>query len=158
MALTMKVQGMEELSEKLNKLGSQAEGVAARALYKGAGVMADAFSSAAGNISTEKFHYSVFGKRMPSPEEKAAVSGKSGIATFDKNGSEVNTVVGFGNAGYVTIGGKRKAVRAIANGINSGTSFMDKQPVFRQAISSARGAAGGAIVARAEELIEQITK
>lgn len=158
MALTMKVQGMDELSEKLNSLGTQAEGVAALALYKGAGVMADAFSNASKNIRAAKFHYTVFGKRLPSFEERAAVAGKSGIATFDKNGSEVNTVVGFGNAGYVDIGGKAKAVRAIANAINSGTSFMDKQPVFRQAISSARGAAGGAIVARAEELIEKITK
>ena len=159
MAMTMNVKGMDELSEKLSNLGSQAEGVASQALYKGAGVMADAFTAASKAIRAEKFHYVFNGhKRLPSYEEAAAVQGKTGIARFNKNGTEVDTVVGFGNAGYVNIGGKTKAVRQIANAINSGTSFMEKQPVFRQAISRARGTASGAIVARADELIEQITK
>ena len=112
MAMTMKVQGMDELSEKLNRLGNQAEGVAAQALYKGAGVMADAFTAASKTIRAEKFHYVFNGrKRLPSYEEAAAVEGKTGIARFNKNGTEVDTVVGFGNAGYVEIAGKKKAVR-----------------------------------------------
>lgn len=159
MAGMMKVTGMDELSEKLSRLGSEAESVAAQSLYQGAGVMADALTAAGKTIRAEKFHYVFNGrKRLPSYEEAAAVQGKIGIARFNKNGTEVDTAVGFGNAGYVEIAGKKKAVRQIANAINSGTSFMDKQPVFRQAISRARAASGAAIVSRADELIEQITK
>lgn len=159
MAYTMKVNGIEELSQMLNALGEQAEEVASRALYKGAGVMANAYSAAAKSIRTEEFRYAFNGmKRDPSPEEKAALEGKTGIARFDKNGTEVNTAVGFSGAGYVTIGGKRKAVRKIANAINSGTSFMNKQPVFRRAATQARNAASAAILEEADAQIKKITK
>lgn len=159
MAMTMKVTGIEELSRKLNALGDKAEEVASRALYAGAGVMADQYTAAADSIRTAPFRYAFNGKkRDPSPEEKAAVQGKTGIAKFDKNGSEVNTSVGVGARGYVTINGKRKAAIMIANAINSGTSFMNKQPVFRRAATQGAGPASAAIVEAADKLIEEITK
>lgn len=159
MAMTMKVDGLDELSRKLSTLGDRAEEVAARALYDGAGVMADAYAQAADSIHAELFRYAFGGqKRYPSFEEKAALQGKTGIAKFDKNGTEVNTAVGIKGAGYVDVAGKKKAVRQIANAINSGTSFMQKQPVFRKAATQARGAASAAIVAKADQLIEEITK
>ena len=160
MAMTMQVTGIEELSRKLSALESSAEEVAARALYDGAGVMADAYTHAASSIKAQKFRYAFGGrKRYPSFEEKAAVEGKTGIAKFDKNGSEVETSVGLsGKLGYVTIGGKQKAVRKIAYAINSGTSFMTKQPVFRKAATQAREAASAAIVSKADQLIDEITK
>ena len=159
MAMTMKVEGLDELSRKLAQLGDKAEEVASRALYDGAGVMADAYAQAVNSIQTEPFRYA-FGdrKRPPSPEEKAALKGKTGVAKFDKNGTEVNTAVGVNGAGYVNIGGKQKAVRKIANAINSGTSFMVKQPVFRRAVTQAKGAASAAIVAKADQLFDEIIK
>jgi hypothetical protein len=97
------------------------------------------------------------GKRYASPDEKAALIGKSGIAKFDKNGDDVNTVIGVsGAAGYANVGGKPKAVRLIARSINSGTSFMHKQPVFRQAVSRNRKAAKEKIVSTAEKRINEI--
>ena len=159
MAMTMKVEGLDELSRKLAQLGDKAEEVASRALYDGAGVMADAYAQAVNSIQTEPFRYA-FGdrKRPPSPEEKAALKGKTGVAKFDINGTEVNTAVGVNGAGYVNIGGKQKAVRKIANAINSGTSFMVKQPVFRRAVTQAKGAASAAIVAKADQLFDEIIK
>lgn len=157
MAATMQVTGIEELSAKLNALGDKAEEVASRALYAGAGVMADQFTAAANSIRTAPFRYVFNGqKRDPSPEEKAAVQGKTGIAKFNRNGSEVDTKVGVGARGYVNIGGKRKAAAMIANAINSGTSFMNKQPVFRRAASQGAGPASAAIVEAADKLIDEI--
>ena len=76
---------------------------------------------------------------------------------FRKNGGEVDTLVGVtGNAGYAMVGGKKKAVRLIARAINSGTSFMVKQPVFRRAASASTGAAKAAIVSKAEKMCEDI--
>ncbi len=159
MPMTMQVEGMEELSRKLSALEEKAGDVAARALYAGAGVMADAYNQAVNSIKTDKFRYAFNGqKRSVSPEEKAALQGKIGIAKFDRDGSEVNTAVGISGGGYVEIGGKRKAVRKLANAINSGTSFMVKQPVFRRAKTKARAAASEAIAQRADQLIEEITK
>ena len=158
MAMTMEVDGIEELSRKLTDLGDRAEEVAAKALYAGAGVMANAYRNAAASVRAQPFRYAVFKKRDPSFEEKAAIQGQTGIAKFDKSGSEVQTSVGLKGSGYVTIAGKQKAVRKIANAINSGTSFMNKQPVFRKASTQTAKAASAAIVAKADQLIAEITK
>lgn len=160
MAMTMKVTGLEEISRKLTEAAEKAPEVAARALYDGAGVMADAYTRAAESIKADKFRYAFNGhKRLPSHEEKAAVLGKTGIAKFNRNGSEVETSVGLsGKLGYATIAGKQVAVRKIAYAINSGTSFMEKQPVFRRAATQAKAAASAAIIAKADQLFEEITK
>ena len=156
MAMTMRTVGLDEVMSTLARLNADAEKVAAESLYEGAGIIADAFANAARSIRTEPFTHKK-AKRLPSPEEKAAIIGKTGIARFDKNGSEVNTLIGVsGAAGYANVGGKPKAVRLIARSINSGTSFMHKQPVFRQAKSKATGAAQAAIVSKAEQMFNEI--
>jgi hypothetical protein len=71
MGFKIEVSGMEELILQMDKLEDKGRGVAAQALYEGAGVVADAVSSAVNSIATEEFHYTKFGTRMPSPEEKA---------------------------------------------------------------------------------------
>lgn len=108
-----------------------------------------------------------------------------GIAKFDKNGSEVGTSVGYQNSGYVSVpwnhartgvrtnyhidasgrardstyeyrGVKAKPIPVIANAINSGTSFMKKQPFFRRAVQRGTPKAEEAIVRTAEALMEAI--
>lgn len=159
MAMTMQVDGIEELSRKLTALGDKAEQVAAQALYDGAGVMADAYAQAVNEIQAQPFRYAFNGRlRYPSFEEKEALQGKTGVAKFDKNGTEVNTAIGITNAGYANIAGKQVAVRKIANAINSGTSFLAKQPVFRRAARQTAEAASAAIASKADQLINEITK
>ena len=81
-----------------------------------------------------------------------------GIAKFKKNGADVNTSVGYGNAGYAMLAGKRKPIPLIANAINSGTSFMKKQPFFRRAVVQGTAKAEEAIVAKIEAEIDALTK
>lgn len=162
MAYTMKAEGLEELSRKLTQAGEKAQSVAARGLYDGAGAMADEIKQAAESIKTSKFHYAVFPptvQRDPTPEEKAVVmSANAGIAKFEKNGSEVNTSVGYSNAGYATLNGKQVPIPKIANAINSGTSFMKKQPFFRKAVSSGSQKASQKIVKTIEDALNDIIK
>ena len=160
MAMTISTEGLEQLNTMIAQLGEHAMDVAAKSLYAGAGVVADAFKAAEGRIATAPFRYAPPGQtRLPSPEEKAAVTGKSGIATFRNTGDGVDTLIGIsGAAGYANVGGKAKAVRLIARSINSGTSFMKKQPVFRKAASQSSGSAKAATVAKAEELFNEIIK
>lgn len=158
MAGTMKIEGMADISEMLTKLGEKAQGVAGKGLYEGAGVMADEIRNGAAGIKSEKFHYAVFITRDPSHEEKAAIQDSVGIAKFQKNGSEVNTSIGYSNAGYAEIAGKRKPIPLIANAINSGTSFLKKQPFVRKAASSGAKKAEAAICAKIESEIDQLTK
>ena len=135
MAYQMKVDGMAEISETLEKMAEDAPKVAAKALYQGAGLMAAEITKGVAGIRTAPFQYAKDGQtRLPSPEEKAVVEKATvGIAKFDKNATEVDTSVGFKNAGYAKMAGKTVPIPKVVNAINSGTSFMPKQPFVRKA-------------------------
>jgi HK97 gp10 family phage protein len=160
MPYTLKVEGMEQITGMLKQAGEAAEGIAAQALYKGAGIVADEISREARGVTTKPFRYANGWQREPSPEEKAAIvaAGAAGIAKFQKTGNEVNTSVGYSRSGYVTINGKKKAVAVIANSINSGTSFMKKQPFIRKAVSRSKSKASQAIEEEIERLTGEILK
>ncbi len=162
MGYKIKVDGMAEVSEMLNQMEEAAPGVAAGALYEGAGVVADALNKGAESIKTEPFHYVVFpGRitRLPSPEEKEiVVTAAAGIAKFNKSGTEVDTSVGFRNAGYAELKGKLVPIPKIVNAINSGTSFMKKQPFVRRAASRVAPKAIAAMQKYIEAAFEAIGK
>lgn len=154
----METGGIEQLSEMLGNLGENTERIASAALYSGAAVMADAYRAAARSIVTGSGrHHDEPGGRLPTPAEKEAVQ-NVGIAHFrHEGGAEVDTVIGMPE-GYAEVNRRRKAIKLIARSINSGTSFMKKQPVFRKAERTAVGPSEAAMVARAEALIDTITK
>ena len=143
MPCKISTEGMGELEQMLRNAGEAAQGAASAGLYEGAGVIADAVSSAVRGIATKPFRYAVGGyRRKPSPEEKALLeAAPMGVAKFKKNGISVDTSVGLSNAGYGELNGKRKPIPQIANAINHGTSFMEKQPFFRKAVSQNAGKA-----------------
>ena len=141
MPYTMQVDGMDMIAQMLEKTGEAAQSIAARALYNGAGAVADEISKEARGLQTSNAFWFAHGgkQRYPSPEEKRAVeSAGLGIAKFRKTGNDVNTSIGYGGSGYCTINGKRKPIAVIANSINSGTSFMKKQPFIRKAATQAK--------------------
>ena len=135
MPYEMKVDGMEAISELLDQMDEQVPKVAAEALYEGAGIMAAEIRKGAEAIQTAPFKYATYGEqRLPSPEEKQIVIDAGvGIAKFDKNGTEVDTSVGYSQTGYAELAGKTRPIPLIVNSINSGTSFMKKQPFIRKA-------------------------
>ena len=160
MAMTINTEGLDQVGRMLAELANRAQDVAAGALYDGAGIVADALNNGIKSIQTEPFKYAARGQtRLPSPQEKAALERKVGIAKFRKNGSEVDTLIGISyNSGYTQISGKQKSVAVIARSINSGTSFMKKQPVFRQAKNKSQSAAKAAIVSKIEKMFDEIIK
>ena len=189
MPYSLQITGMDELGKTLQKLGTAARGVAAVGVFDGAGIIADAVSSAVQGIVTEPFHYAKNGeKRKPSPEEKAMLeAAPKGIAKFRKDAFSVNTSIGFSRSGYAAItwnhartgtrtkykingqgmairsgsakgGTSAKPIPVIANAINSGTSFMEKQPFFRNAVKKSEAKALAAIGSKIIERFDQITK
>ena len=158
MAFSIQVDGLDELMRQLGKLEDGGLGIAAQGLYEGAGVMADKVSSAVQGIATEPFKYAKGGKkRKPSPEEKAILANaKTGVAKFRKTGVNVQTSVGMQNSGYAQLGKVTKPIPQIANAINSGTSFMQKQPFFRKATSQAKAQATAAIENKIQEEFEKL--
>ena len=159
MAYKISTSGMDDLLEKLQKTGEAAHDIAAVGLFEGAGVVADSVSRAVRSIATEPFRYAAGGrKRLPSPEEKAVIeAAPKGVSHFRDNGGSVNTSVGLNSAGYGTVAGRTKPVGLIANAINSGTSFMTKQPFYRQAVSSSKGQALGKIETKLREEIDKLS-
>lgn len=158
MAMVMKSEGLDELGALLNTLGEKAQGIASKGLYEGAGKMTDEIKKGAAGISSQKFHYAVFIQREVSDEEKAIVQDGCGISRFRKDGNGANTSVGYGNAGYAMLNGKRKPIPLIANAINSGTSFLKKQPFFRKAVTTGTPKAETAIIEKIEDEIDAINK
>jgi len=155
MPYELKVDGMKEISEALDKLADGATKAASAALYEGAGIMADEIRKGADSIRTEPFQYTMNGKRLPSPEEKEIVmKASAGIAKFNKNGTEIDTSVGFRNAGYAELAGKQVPIPLIVNSINSGTSFMPKQPFVRQAAAKAAPKAMKAMIEKIETALD----
>ena len=211
MAMYLTTEGMDEIQRLLTLAGDRAQGVAARALYEGAGIIADEISRGARSIRTQPFKYAANGtQRDPSPEEKEILINNSaaGIAKFDQDGNYVGTSVGYNGSGYAAVNwnhmrsgartnyknlvfkgkahtasstlqwirnqGKSekhglskdigrhaqnsKPVGVIANAINSGTSFMRKQPFIRQAISRSKGRAMKKIEEAIDELVADMFK
>lgn len=159
MAGQMVTVGLDSELQMFETLAEEIEGISKAALFDGAGTLADTLTAEIASIRTEPFRYAFNGRqRLPSPEEKAALQGSIGIAKFQGSGSEVETLVGPTGNGYADVAGKTKPVMLIARAINSGTSFMKKQPIFRRAASKGRKAAEEAMRKTAEERIEQITK
>ena len=158
MAYELKVDGMAEISELLEKMEQAAPAIAAQALYEGAGIMSGEIRSAAEGIKTGPGP-TRGSARYATPEEKAAVlSVGAGIAKFNKNGTEVDTSVGYRNSGYVNIKGKQKPIPLIVNSINSGTSFMHKQPFVRKAARSGGAKAMSKMQSYIEDAFEKMTK
>ena len=150
---------MDDLTAMLAKAEESAPGIAAKALYNGAGVVADEISKGARGIQARRFRYANGWQRQPSLEEKeAVVSAGVGISKFKNTGNAVNTSVGYSQSGYADVNGKRKPVALIANSINSGTSFMKKQPFVRKAASQSKTKASEAIEQEITKLTEQILK
>ena len=206
MPYTLKVEGMDEITATLADVEESAQGIAAQALYQGAGILADAISDGARGLRTEPFRYAAGGvQREASPEEKAILveNGAAGIAKFDKTGNYVGTAVGYSRTGYGMVNWNHmksstrtnykikgmkavwaykthlkkgsdghafydktanrgltnaKAVAVIANAINSGTSFMKKQPFIRKATTKSKAKATEAIQRTVQELVEKIMK
>ena len=184
MPYRVSTEGMKELEQMLRDAGNAAQGAASAGLYEGAGVIADAVSKAVHGIAAAPFKYAAGGnKRQPSQEEKAILeAAPKGVAKFKKTGVSVDTSVGFNQAGYAAItwnharsgartkykvregkakqakyangGTSSKPVPVIANAINSGTSFMEKQPFFRKAVSQNSGKAKKAIEDKLLQMIE----
>ena len=159
MAYELKVDGMAEISDLLGKLEEAAPAVAAQAVYEGAGIVADAVRKGAESIKTEPLHHLKHGRRYPTPEEKQIIIDAGiGIAKFDKNGTEVDTSVGYRNAGYAELNGKVKPIPVIVNAVNSGTSFMVKQPFIRQAARTAGNKATQKMKEKIDSAFEQYLK
>ena len=151
---TWKVEGMEEYIRLLERLDRGATGTIKRAVYDGAGVVADAMKSAMLGIRTDDAdHYKDDIKSGPTSEEKSALIAGFGVARMTNDNGYINTKVGFHGK---NVNGMSNS--GVARQIESGTSWMSKQPVFTRAINASRGKAEQAMAAAFDRAIQKYVK
>ena len=139
----IQLKGLDDTVFVLNRLTDKSEGVIKRAIYDGAGILADAVRA---NIDTIK----TGGRRET---QKAGL--RAGLTTFKIEEAGGTIAGGVGFDGYNELG---QANRMIARVFNSGTSFSSRQPFFERAIRSARYAARQKVLSELEDEIDKLTK
>lgn len=150
--------GFDEYALKLDRLGVKSEEVCRKAVYKGAGILADSVANGIDSLqavndaenlkayrSDEKYHLS--------KTQKRCLKESLGIAKFETDNGNVQTSVGFN--GYNDIKTKKypngQPNQLIARVIESGSSYMDKTPFVRPAVNKVRKKAQEAM----EEVIDE---
>lgn len=156
---TWYVHGLDELIKKMNRLEVDCTLAIEKSLYEGAGVMANAVKSELNAIPID--NRVVHGgeiKRGPSQIEKNGLQSSFGIAHFRHNLGTIDTSLGFdGRSSLITKrwpSGKPNAV--IAREVNSGTSYMQKNPFMARARRKGKQACEAKMKQTFEKEIEKI--
>lgn len=151
---TWKVEGMDEYIKQLERIERGATGTIKRAIYDGAGVVADAMKAAMLTIRTDdKNHYLDEIKDGPTSEEKESMINGFGVARMANDNGFINTKVGFHGR---NVNGMYNS--GLARQIESGTSWMPKQPVFSRAIRGSRDKAEQAMAAAFDKAMQKYIK
>lgn len=156
--------GIDEYAKVLETLGSDSEEVVKNAVYKGAALVADEIKSALKGLPVEEGENGL--PPMGSPEHK--ISGVSrrqkadlidsfGLAPIENDNGYIQTKAGVDGHGSIPT---KKYPRGVPNvmlmrSIESGTSFREKHPVFRQATNRARKRAEKAMADKIDDQLKQ---
>lgn len=147
---------LEEYMSTINQLSEKSEAVCKEAVYKGAQVVANQVRTNMNAIPTDE-HWGTAKRKKngPTKKEKKDITNGFGIAPIDNYDGQINTSVGFEGAMYNDEG---KAILMLARSVNSGTSFMTKNPFFEKAVRVSKNKAKQTMIKTAEDAIEKITR
>lgn len=137
----------EEYALRLSRLGEQSKGIAKRAIYDAANIVANEIRA---NIDTiQRVHR----------YQKADLKKSLGITPMDKSGDGYwNAKIGFDGYGSVPTKKYPKGIpnQLLARSIESGTSFRDKTPFVRRAVAKTKNIALQKMRDRIDEDIKKI--
>lgn len=134
-------EGVDELVAQYKKLEQNTEPIIGKAIYNGAGVVMNACVSAVEGLSTDN-HFGTAQDPVTGPTtiQKMGLRHALGIAKMRNDGGFYNVKIGFD--GYNNVKTKRwpqgQPNAMVARSIESGTSWMQKQPFMRKAEQSSR--------------------
>ena len=137
-------EGIDNLIAEYSKIYDNTEEMIGKAIYQGAAVVFKSVQQAVENINTDdrhEFGTSVDPKLGPTSIQKEGLKHSLGIAKMRNDNGFYNVKIGFDGYNYVKTktwpNGQPNAM--VARSIESGTSWMRKQPFMRKAESSAKG-------------------
>ena len=134
-------EGVDKLVAQYKELESNTEEIIGKAIYNGAGVVSKAVAGAINGISTDnRFGTAENPVSGPTTIQKIGLQHALGIAKMRNDNGFWNVKIGFD--GYNNVKTKRwpqgQPNAMVARSIESGTSWMQKQPFMRKAEQSSR--------------------
>ena len=140
--------GIDKYIKQLTNLEFQSDDIIGHAIYKGAGVVADAVKSSIKSLPASACN------RL----EKAALISGMGIAPMRNEGGYFNVKIGFD--GYDQIKTKKfprgRPISMVARSIESGTSWRKKHAFVAPAVNKTKEAAEMAMAAEIDKRIRTI--
>lgn len=148
--------GIDNYISSLKKLNSATETTLKRAVYEGAGIIANEIKERIHSMPTQEGYQEYFTgiKRI----QRAGLIHSLGIARIEDNGKTVNTKIGFDGYNYLKSKkypqGQPNAM--IARTFESGNSFTKKIPFVAPAVRAKRSEAEKAMARVVDEEVKQI--
>lgn len=158
---SFKFEGVDELVAQYEKLDRNSHEVIGKAIYQGASVVMKSVVSAVDGLTVDnRFGTETAPTNGPSTIQKIGLQQSLGIAPMRQDGDFWNVKIGFD--GYNSVHTKTwpqgQPNSMIARSIESGTSWMRKQPFMRKAEQSSRGACERAMSDVVDKEIAKIIK
>lgn len=155
----IKITGLDEYVAKIEKLGYYAAEYVGKAIYEGAEVVADNTKKALENLPVDN-RTNVEYRTSINEKQKRGLIESFGIASARYDGNFFNVKTGFD--GYNGIITKRwpqgQPNVVIARSLESGTSFMPKNPVVSRATRESKDACIKAMEKSLKKSIEELMK
>lgn len=155
-------QGLEQYERQLSVLWKNSEEVAGKAIYAGAGIVADAIKE---NIKALPIVRGYGTTENPLPggvtaPQKAGLIDGMGISPMQNDAGYLNVKIGFDgyNATKTEKYPQGQPNQLVARGVESGTSWKQKKPFIRPAINASKSRAEAEMARILDQEIEKITK
>ena len=154
--------GLNDYELMISKLSKGVDDIAGKAIYAGAGIVADAIKE---NIKALPIvrGYGTDANPLPggvTAPQKAGLIDGMGISPMQDDGGYLNVKIGFDgyNATKTEKYPQGQPNQLVARGVESGTSWKQKKPFIRPAINASKSRAEAEMARILDQEIEKITK
>ena len=154
--------GLNDYELMISKLSKDVDDIAGKAIYAGAGVVADAIKE---NIKALPSVRGYGTEKDPLPggvtaPQKAGLIDGLGISPMQSDAGYLNVKIGFDgyNATKTEKYPQGQPNQLVARGVESGTSWKQKKPFIRPAINASKSRAEAEMARILDQEIEKITK
>ena len=154
--------GLNDYELMISKLSKGVDDIAGKAIYAGAGIVADAIKE---NIKGLPIVRGYGTEKDPLPggvtaPQKAGLIDGLGISPMQSDAGYLNVKIGFDgyNATKTEKYPQGQPNQLVARGVESGTSWKQKKPFIRTAINASKSRAEAEMARILDEEIEKITK
>ena len=154
--------GLSDYELMISKLSKGVDDIAGKAIYAGAGIVADAIKE---NIKALPIVRGYGTTENPLPggvtaPQKAGLIDGMGISPMQNDAGYLNVKIGFDgyNATKTEKYPQGQPNQLVARGVESGTSWKQKKPFIRPAINASKSRAEAEMARILDQEIEKITK